>query len=223
MPDEPAAFVRALDRERLFEAANLTDEDLVRTTTYHARRETVDGLSEATDQRSFLASLQMTAQIRPFEPVSFERITQLVNKTNQFNLTTPRVVQATIEQMASDPTWLTRTIRLRDRFGDHGLISVLVGRLAGHRLTLDTWLMSCRALGRGVEFLLFDHIIAFARQHGVEEIIGHYRPTDRNGLVKEHYAKLGFSRGGDTGGVEVWRIDVAHAPTFDVSIATDDR
>jgi FkbH-like protein len=222
LPDDPAGFVRALDHERLFEAPALTNEDLARTATYHARSQTLSALSEATDRRSFLQSLQMKAVIHPFEPVSFERITQLVNKTNQFNLTTPRLVLATVQQLASDAASVTRTVRLQDRFGDHGLVSVLFGRIAERRLMLDAWLMSCRVLGRGVEFLLFNHLVAIARERGLQEMVGYYRPTDRNELVKDHYAKLGFSRASGAGDVEEWRLSIAQAATIETFIAIED-
>jgi FkbH-like protein len=211
LPDDPAEFVRALDRERLFEVVALTVEDLQRTATYHARRESLEALAGATDVAAYLASLQMLATVRPFEPVSFERITQLVNKTNQFNLTTPRVVPAEIERLASDPRALTRTVRLKDRFADHGLISVCFGHHEESRLVIDAWLMSCRVLGRGVERLLFNDLLATARERGWTEIVGQYKPTDRNGLVKDHYAGLGFTRDGGDGATERWRLRVADA------------
>lgn len=226
MPDDAGGFVRALDGERLFEVAALTDEDLRRTSAYQARRQSIEALTDATDIGAYLASLDMKASIRPFEPVSLERITQLVNKTNQFNLTTPRVVLAEIQQLASDPSLVTRTVRLRDRFGDHGLISVLFGRVVGRQLRLDAWLMSCRVLGRGVERLLFNDVLAIARDRGLEEIVGFYKPTNRNGMVKDHYAGLGFSRLTDTDGpehpgVELWRLGVAETAPFETFIATE--
>ncbi|HYN08785.1 MAG TPA: HAD-IIIC family phosphatase [Vicinamibacterales bacterium] len=211
MPDDAAGFVRALDAERLFEVVALTTEDLQRTATYHARRETLDALGGATDVGAYLASLLMTASVRPFEPVSFERITQLVNKTNQFNLTTPRVVPAEIERLASDPRTVTFSVRLQDRFADHGLISVFFAHADGPALVIDAWLMSCRVLGRGVERLLFNHVLAAARERTLSEIVGEYKPTDRNMLVKDHYAGLGFTRDGGDGTSERWRLRVADA------------
>jgi FkbH-like protein len=218
LPDDAAGFVRALDAERLFEVVALTSEDLQRTATYHARRETLDALAGATDVGAYLASLQMTASVRPFEPVSFERITQLVNKTNQFNLTTPRLVLAEIERLASDPRAVTFSVRLQDRFADHGLISVFFAHQSGAALEIDAWLMSCRVLGRGVEQLLFNHVLAAARERGLSEIVGRYTPTDRNRLVKDHYAELGFTRDGGGGPSERWRLRVAEATSFETRI-----
>jgi FkbH-like protein len=226
LPDDPGSFVRALDAERLFEIASLTTEDLGRTATYQARRQTLEALTTATDVGAYLQSLNMTASIRPFEPISFERITQLVNKTNQFNLTTQRVVLADIERLSSDPAAVTLTARLRDRFADHGLISVVFGRVTGPRLVLDAWLMSCRVLGRGMERALFNELLAIARARGLQEIIGIYKPTDRNGLVKDHYAGLGFARVSElpaAGGPpeEHWRLELAGATPLDTFITVD--
>lgn len=223
LPDDPGGFIRALDDARLFEVTALTTEDLGRTAAYQARRQALDALSTATDVEAYLASLEMRASIRPFEPAAFERITQLVNKTNQFNLTTPRLVLAEIERLAGDPACVTRSARLRDRFADHGLISVLFGHLVGDTLVLDAWLMSCRVLGRGVEQHLFNHLLAEARARGLSTMVGLYKPTDRNGLVKQHYAALGFTRDGDLAGAEVWRLAVADAAPIRTFIAEEVR
>jgi FkbH-like protein len=222
LPDDAAGFVRALDAERLFEVTALTAEDMRRTATYHARQQTRTALAGATDVAAYLASLDMTASIRPFEPISFERITQLINKTNQFNLTTPRVVPADVERLASDPLAMTRTVRLRDRFSDHGIISVFFGSVQDDTLFVDAWLMSCRVLGRGVERLLFNDVLAEARDRGLAHIVGVYRPTDRNMLVKDHYANLGFSRQPGEGPTERWLLRVADATALDTCISVDD-
>jgi FkbH-like protein len=221
LPDDPAGFVRALDRERPFEIVALTSEDRRRTDTYHARRQSMEAMSGTTDVAAYLMSLEMKAIIRPFEPVSFERITQLVNKTNQFNLTTPRVVPAEIERLASDPAVVTRTVRLHDRFADHGLISVLFGRIQDDTLTITAWLMSCRVLGRGVERFLFNDVLRAARERGLAEIAGEYRPTDRNMLVRDHYSRLGFTRDDGEAGSERWRLRIADATPFETFITAE--
>ncbi len=223
LTEDVGTYVRALDAERLFETVSLTEEDLRRTETYEVRRQSLQALNEATDIPAYLTSLAMEAEVRPFEPVSMERITQLVNKTNQFNLTTPRMVRAEIESLAVDPVVLTRTVRLRDRFGDHGLISVLFARIANEVLTIEAWLMSCRVLGRGVERLLFNDLLAAARDLGLREIIGWYKPSARNGLVKDHYAQLGFQRDGGEDGVEQWCIEVKSAAPLETFIAASAR
>jgi FkbH-like protein len=222
LPDDPAEFSRAIDSGRYFEIASLTSEDLSRTNAYRSRRAGRVELNHATDIRAYLKSLEMTASIRPFDDVSFERIVQLTNKTNQFNLTTRRVVRAEVERMASDPRWLTRAVRLKDRFGNHGLISVFFGHIDGVDLLADAWLMSCRVLNRGVEQLLFNNVIAAARTASVTRVVGYYKPTDRNRIVRDHYQKLGFTRDGEMNGVERWTVLVAEAVHLEPCIACDD-
>lgn len=160
----------------------------------------------------------MVASIEAFRPVSFERITQLINKTNQFNLTTPRLVLADVARMEADPSMLTRTVRMRDRFADHGLISVLFGRIVDRCVVIEAWLMSCRVLGRGVERALFNELLSAVQALGIEELIGVYKPTGRNALVKDHYARLGFVRDANTGECERWRLRVGAAARLDTHI-----
>jgi FkbH-like protein len=221
LPDDAGGYVRALERLRLFEVSALTLEDMGRTATYRARQHTAELRAEATDLRSYLASLAMRASIRPFEEISLERITQLVNKTNQFNLTTPRVVLAEMRRLGADPAAVTCSVRLQDRFADHGLISVMFGRVDASRLTIDAWLMSCRVLGRGVERLIFNHLLDVARLRGVREILGLYRQTDRNGLVKDHYRSLGFTLGEVVDGVEHWTLATTAAAPAETFIAVE--
>ncbi len=126
--------------------------------------------------------------------VSLERTTQLINKSNQFNLTTRRRTAAELLALVADPQWFTWTVSLRDRFGDNGLISVLLAKREDDALVIDTWLMSCRVLKRGVETLLHNYLCRWARQHGLHRIRGEYIATAKNGIVKDHYVGLGFFR-----------------------------
>jgi FkbH-like protein len=205
---DPADYPMIVDAARCFEVSIVTDEDRRRSGMYRQQSQSSELLGATRNLAEFLASLEMRAIIRPFEPVSFARITQLVNKTNQFNLTTRRLTGAEVEAIAASPAHFTRTIRLADRFGDHGLISVLFGRIEATTLTLDGWLMSCRVLNRGVEQLLLNEIVAAARRLGVTQVVGRYIPTDRNALVKGHYKELGFSAVGDDNGVTTWCLEV---------------
>ena len=127
--------------------------------------------------------------------MSLERTAQLINKSNQFNLTTRRRSAAEVSALAADPSWLTRTVSLADRFGDNGLISVLLAKVEGDALVIDTWLMSCRVLKRGVETLLNNHLCRWAVGRGLKRICGEYIPTAKNDLVREHYAGLGYRQG----------------------------
>jgi FkbH-like protein len=208
LTDDPADYPVILDAARCFEVSLITEEDRRRSGMYRQQSERSQLLGTTRDLGEFLASLEMNATICPFEPVSFARITQLVNKTNQFNLTTRRLTGAEVEALATGAMHFTRTVRLGDRFGDHGLVSVLFGRIEEKTLTLDGWLMSCRVLNRGVEQLLLNEVVAGATRSGVTRIVGIYIPSDRNALVKDLYKDLGFAAVSDHDGTTTWCLDV---------------
>ena len=214
---DPADYPIIMDAARCFEVSSVTEEDRRRSGMYRQQSHRSELLGETRNLDEFLASLDMQVSIHPFEPISFARITQLVNKTNQFNLTTRRLTGAEVEALASSPAHFTRTVRLWDRFGDQGLVSVVFGRIEADTLTLDGWLMSCRVLNRGVEKCLLNHIVAAAHQLGISRVVGSYIPTDRNGLVSDLYKDFGFSAVDERGGVTTWCLDVEGfnpLPTF---------
>jgi FkbH-like protein len=122
-----------------------------------------------------------------------ERIAQLTNKSNQFNLTTRRYTLAEIESAASDGKHIGIYGKLTDRFGENGLISVVMGREDGRKLHIDLWLMSCRVLKREMEIAMLDGLVERARERDIELLIGYYLPTSKNGMVSDHYEKLGFT------------------------------
>jgi FkbH-like protein len=134
----------------------------------------------------------MTAEIDSFVPMYLDRITQLTNKSNQFNLTTRRYSIAEISEIASDPEYVTLYVKLSDRFGDHGLISVVIGKRQASALQIDLWLMSCRVLKRRVEETVLDELVARAKGLGLTEIRGTYLRTPKNDMVSGHYEGLGF-------------------------------
>lgn len=209
MPEDPANYVRALDRHRYFQAIALSAEDLKRTDFYRAdaARQTLE--SSADDLNSFLVSLELVAQCGPIVPATLERSVQLINRSNQFNLTTKRYSNADVLAVMEDPNWITFTVSLQDRFGDNGLISVLLARIEGNVLVIDTWLMSCRVLKRNVEQFLLNKVVATARARGLSRIAGDYIPTQKNGLVRDLYATLGFTpKSSDETGTTHWQLDV---------------
>jgi FkbH-like protein len=193
VPSDPAYYIRALDRHRFFEATTISTEDLRRNQFYQAdvKRQALE--SSAADMASFLRSLDMAARMEPVVDSSLERTVQLINRSNQFNLTTRRYSNADLVHLLSQPACLTRTVSLSDRFGDHGLISVLIAKEDGDALIIDTWLMSCRVLKRGVEHLLLNDIVSHAKSRGLRRILGEYIATPKNGLVRDHYRNLGFA------------------------------
>lgn len=207
LPDDPAGFIQALEPHRHFQTLALAKEDLERAKYYRADAERAQALGGSANVEDFLRSLSMKALVAPLSPLSLERAAQLVNKSNQFNLTTRRRSAAELAALAADPGWLTRTISLRDRFGDNGLIGVLLAKIEGDALVLDTWLMSCRVLKRGVETLANNHLARWALCRGLARLVGEYVPTPKNGLVREHYRALGYARTSeDATGRTLWEL-----------------
>lgn len=214
LPEDPADYCRTLDALRLFETVSVSAEDRGRAAHFAAETARAALQQKAPDLGSFLRDLEMRAETGPFQEADAARLAQLVNKTNQFNLTTRRTTEAEVRALAGDPAAWTLSVRLADRLGDYGLISAVVARKRGDALELETWLMSCRVLGRGVEKLAFNRLLEAARAAGVKDIVGRYLPTAKNGLVKDLLAGLGFAP--EAGGV--WRLPVAQAKLCEVAI-----
>jgi FkbH-like protein len=215
VPDDPSQFIRVLDQARYFELIVISTEDLKRTESYRADSQREELAASLGDLDEFLRSLEMQARIEPVNPANLERSAQLINRSNQFNLTTRRYTSADLLEISQKADWITRTVSLRDRFGDAGLISVLLARVEGQSLVLDTWLMSCRVLKRGVERLLLNHVVRVARERGLKLLVGEYIPTPKNGLVRDHYPTLGFTHAdASTQEVSRWelRIDGSRNP-----------
>ena len=147
--------------------------------------------------------------IKAFEPVYMARIAQLTNKSNQFNLTTRRYTQGEIEAVAADPGYITLYGKLLDRFGDNGVVSVVIGHVEGQECLVDLWIMSCRVLKRDMEFAMMDALVKECLKRGVRRIRGFYYPTAKNGMVKEFYGLQGFEKSAesDNGDTE-WIFDI---------------
>lgn len=190
---DPSAFVRQLQESRLFERFSITEEDSLRTEQYRKETERRSMLESAVDMDSYLASLEMKGVIKEFNPLDLPRIAQLINKSNQFNLTTKRRSESDIESLMSDEAFTGFTVRLSDRFGDHGLIAIVICEKKDKVFEVDTWLMSCRVLKRQVEDEVINEIVRLAGARGCDTIRGIYLPTAKNGMVKQLYPDLGFS------------------------------
>jgi FkbH-like protein len=206
-------FASVLEQERLFELHKLVGDDLERAGYYLTNTQRSACQSEFNDYGEFLASLEMTATIEAFCPVYFDRITQLANKTNQFNLTTRRYTNAEIESIAHDPNYLTLYGRLVDRFGDNGLVSIIIGAVHDDRVELQAWLMSCRVLKREMEVAMFDALIERCQEMGIKTVVGVYIPSKKNQMVADHFHSLGFTHAESDGGRELWRFEVASEST----------
>lgn len=195
LPDDPALYARTLAAAGYFEAIRFSDEDRQRADFYQANAQRVSLQEQAGDVGAYLASLKMEITFKPFDPSGRARISQLINKSNQFNLTTRRYTEAEVAEVESDPDCFALQVRLSDAFGDNGMISVIICRAETPKVwTIDTWLMSCRVLGRGVETMVLLELLHHAKLRGIEKLVGIYRPTDRNGMVRDHYQGLGFEQ-----------------------------
>nr|WP_295664386.1 HAD-IIIC family phosphatase [Polymorphobacter sp.] len=206
LPADPALYPRILLGAGYFEAVAFAQEDRDRADQYRANAERA-AFAGTSDMAGYLASLDMVADFRPFDAVNRARIAQLINKSNQFNLTTRRYTEAQVAALEAEPTKLTMQVRLTDRFGDNGMISVIVVDRATWEI--DTWLMSCRVLGRRMEEAVLAQIAGAARSAGATALTGRYIPSVKNKMVAQHYAKLGFEliEQGDSGET-VWRLDL---------------
>ena len=192
--DDPTSYPQTLADAGYFEGLAVTDDDRARTQQYQGNRARAVLQASSTDLSSYLRSLSMELIWRRFDKIGLQRTVQLINKTNQFNLTTRRYTEEDVLRLMQDERSFGLQLRLIDRFGDNGIIGIVIGRMNGDvDLHIDTWLMSCRVLGRQVEPTTLNLVAAQARRLGAGRLIGEYIPTKKNGMVKDHYQKLGFS------------------------------
>ncbi|MBL8012533.1 MAG: HAD-IIIC family phosphatase [Candidatus Omnitrophica bacterium] len=209
MGDDIAQYKTILDRSGYFEPAAISDEDLKRSQYYEQQNRRQISEESFSDYGDFLRSLEMKAEIASFQPVYIERITQLTNKTNQFNLTTRRYTLAEVSAIANDSRYIKLQGRLSDKFGDNGLISVVIAQLEGTMAHVQLWLMSCRVLKRDMELAMMDRLIEKCHQCGVRQIKGYYFKTAKNAMVAEFYKNLGFSlMESQENGDSIWLYDI---------------
>lgn len=193
VPEEPAFYVRALVESLAFEAVDLTAADAERTSQYQAEASRRRLLTATASPHDYLASLAMKAEICAIDESNLDRVIDLITKTNQFNLTTRRHSRAAVEQMTGMARSLCFAVRLADKFGDYGLISVVLAVPTDEKtLRIDTWLMSCRAMGRTVEHFVLNHLAQSARGMGFDKLLAEYRPTAKSTPVKTLLPDFGF-------------------------------
>lgn len=193
LPEDPAQYVGYLKSLNLFETASFSDEDVGRTQQYRAeaKRETLK--DTARSFQDYLKELEMTAWVKPFEKMYYSRIAQLTQRSNQFNLRTIRYTESEIEEIARNDDFLTLYFCLKDKFGDHGLIGVMIlEKKSKEELFIQEWLMSCRVLKRGMEEFIINKVIEIAGEEGYQKVIGEYIPTRKNEMVKNLYSDFGF-------------------------------
>lgn len=213
LPRDPSGYVAALDAPLYFEALSLTQEDRVRGKSLRENQERMALEAAAGTVDDYLASLQMSVELCPFRPDDHARIVQLINKTNQFNLTTRRLQDRDVQSLMAQPGCYTQTLRVADRFGDSGLTGVLIAVREGDALRIHTWLMSCRVMGRRLEEVVFGSLLEHARGEGITAIQGDYIPTAKNSVVANLYPQLGFHSVADGRYERPVHVDFA-SPTF---------
>jgi len=217
MPSDPAFYVQALSAAGYFEAISFSSEDSSRASYYEGNARRASLKKQVGDLESYLASLDMEIWFQPFDAENRERITQLINKSNQYNLTTRRYTELDVAHMETSPQFFTMQVRLKDIFGDNGMISVVICRIVSEQeWEIDTWLMSCRVLGRRVENMVLKEVLTQAAKRGVRLLRGLYLPTERNKLVERHYANLGFDLLAEHADRSTeWQLSVADAKVSD--------
>lgn len=207
--DRPENYIGIIDKSGFFEATNLSKDDMTRNEMYKANAKRLESLNTFTDYGEYLRSLEMKGEIQEFIPAYMSRISQLTNKSNQFNLTTRRYTQSEIEKVAATGEYITLYGRLTDKFGDNGVVSVVIGHVTGDECHIDLWIMSCRVLKRDMEFAMMDELVKKCAERKIKTIIGYYYPTAKNAMVKEFYALQGFEKiSEDEGGNTVWHFDI---------------
>ena len=205
-------YIQILDRSGFFEVTNFSEDDRKRNQMYQENEMRKQSQAAYTDYGEYLASLEMKGIIKSFDSMYMSRISQLTNKSNQFNLTTKRYSQTEIEEAAADSMQITLYGKLEDKFGDNGVVSVVIGRRQEDTLHIDLWLMSCRVLKRDMEYAMMDELVLKCKENGINRIMGYYYPTAKNGMVKDFYALQGFEKvSEDEDGNTVWCYKIPKA------------
>jgi len=207
-------YIMAIDGAGYFEAIELSEEDIQRNQMYQVNAERESLQKEHLDYNEYLLSLEMKAEIKNFESIYLSRITQLTNKTNQFNLTTRRFSKGDIEAIMKDDSTIKIYGRLKDKFGDNGITSLVIGRIEDTCLHIELWLMSCRVIKRNLEFAMMDALVQEASKHGVEKIKGYYIKTEKNEMVKEFFGSVGFTMVENFDDDTTWELELESYTTL---------
>lgn len=200
-------YIQILDKSGFFEVTILSEDDIRRTKMYSENSKREELKMSTADYGEYLRSLEMKGEIKSFAPMYMSRIAQLTNKSNQFNLTTKRYTQSEIEEVAGDKNQITLYGKLSDKFGDNGVVSIIIGKIEQDELHIELWLMSCRVLKREMEYAMMDELVAKAKAANVKKLIGYYYPTAKNAMVKDFYKTQGFEKiSEDEDGNTVWEF-----------------
>ncbi len=209
--DTPENYIQIIDKNAYFEMTNFSTEDLKKNEMYKDNAKRSQMMATFENYEDYLLSLKMKAQIKTFDPIYLERISQLSNKSNQFNLTTKRYSLADIEAVAQDDNYIKIYGKLEDIFGDNGVISVVIGNIKNNdELHIDLWIMSCRVLKRNMEFAMMDTLVKKAKERNIKTIYGYYYPTLKNKMVKDFYNLQGFEEiSCDDEGNKIYKLDIS--------------
>lgn len=205
LPEDPSEYLSYVKSLNLFETASYTEEDETRTKQYQEEAQRNQFQMSFENENDFLGSLEMVSEVKAFDDFSIPRVAQLTQRSNQFNLRTIRYTEEDLKAMKKNDNYITMSLTLEDKFGNHGLIGIIIlEKKDSNTLFVDSWIMSCRVLKRGMERFTLNTIVEKANALGFKKIVGEYIPTKKNGLVKNHYVDLGFVSEG-----EYWVLDVA--------------
>lgn len=216
---KPEEYIRVIDRSGFFEMTSFSEDDARRSEMYRENAERSRLEASYASYEEYLLGLEMRATITGFEPIAQERITQLTNKSNQFNLTTKRCTLDEIRAAAENPDYICLCGRLADRFGDNGIVSVVMARLEGRVAHIELWLMSCRVLKRDMELAMLDSLVKRASARGITELHGYYYPTAKNAMVRGLYESFGFEKLSD----EEWLLKTEGYKNKNKVITTEEK
>jgi len=213
LPSRPELYAETLYAEGLFDTLSLSDEDRRRGQLYQQRAQAETMLAASGNLEDYYRDLAMELTIAKVDQSSLARATQLTQKTNQFNLTTIRYSEAEMAERMADANWLAITVGVRDRFGDNGIVGVMLAHAASDSLNIDTFLLSCRVIGRTVESAMLAHLCDAALARGIKKLSGRLVPTEKNVPVRDLFDKHGFSKlTEDATGTTTWELDLTHGP-----------
>jgi FkbH-like protein len=209
LPAQPERFVRALQDAGLFDALSISQEDRQRGALYRQRAEAEAARVNVTSVEDYYRDLNMIITFAPVNRASLARTSQLTQKTNQLNVTTLRYSEAEISRRVLDDNWLAMTVVVEDRFGDNGIVGVVMAQEQGNALDIDTLLLSCRVIGRTVETAIFAEICDAATRRGLKAITGRVVPTAKNMPARDMFERHGFTRTSeDAAGTTFWQLDL---------------
>jgi len=208
LPKSPLEYASAVRDCAVFERLTLSSEDQQRTEMYAAQRRLTEAEQSFQSKEDFFHFLEQEAELEPVSDLTLARVAQLTQKTNQFNLTTRRYSESQIAEMAKQPEWHIFSIRVRDRFGDHGVVGVAIAHDEGEQCEIDTFLLSCRVIGRTVETALLAHLAESAARRGRKRLVGWFLPTKKNAPARDFYQQHGFERQEINGTGSLWTLDL---------------